>query len=351
MISRIDKRIKRLLILLSSAIAFIGLLLLLQTLFGRYGNDQLKAWFWFVAHVTPASALLFYCFLKNRVMAINVALRNLFLYHLIFWATLLYITTLLAVLLIQPFLSYENTAIQNLRTADTALYIFQAILICLILFFIYKTRQFAGRHQSVLIADENNSFGAGVFISYNHNNAAEAHHIKELLQKEGIDVIIDSEKMLAGEDIETFIERSVNDSLITLSIISKDSLLSGWVASETINTFFLEKFNRHKRFIACYLDAAFLDRKFSAEAAKTINGKLDELTRQLDENAELGLDTRDLNTEITRLRSLKANIDLILERLRNSLCVDIRNGSLTKNFPFLLKSIRRDVEATAVAQT
>lgn len=347
MISRIDKRIKLLLSVVSSAIVFIGLLLLLQTLFGRYGNDQMNAWLWFLAHTMPAGVLLFYCFLKNKVVAINVAQRNLFLYRLIFWATIFYIIALVAVLLIQPFLSYENTAIENLRTTDTALYIFQAMLICLIFFFIYKTRQFEVRHQSALIADENSNFGTGVFISYNHNNAAEAHHIKELLQKEGIEVIIDSEKMLAGEDIETFIERSVQDSLVTLSIISKDSLLSGWVASETINTFFLEKFNKQKRFIACYLDAAFLDRKFSAEAAKIINNKLEELTRQLDENAELGLDTRDLNTEITRLRTLKANIDLILERLRNSLCVDICNGKLTKNFPFLLKSIRRDAETTA----
>ena len=60
------------------------------------------------------------------------------------------------------------------------------MLICLIFFFIYKTRQFEVRHQSALIADENSNFGTGVFISYNHNNAAEAHHIKELLQKEGI---------------------------------------------------------------------------------------------------------------------------------------------------------------------
>ena len=76
-----------------------------------------------------------------------------------------------------------------------------------------------------------------VFISYNHNDADAARALKEKLQAQGINVVIDIEKIAAGQDIKEFIERSITDTDATISVISKKSLLSSWVAMETINTF------------------------------------------------------------------------------------------------------------------
>jgi hypothetical protein len=65
-----------------------------------------------------------------------------------------------------------------------------------------------------------------VFISYNHHDAEIANKLKEKLKAQHINVVIDHEKMLAGEDIRMFIETCVRDTDTTLSLVSRKSLLS-----------------------------------------------------------------------------------------------------------------------------
>src|SRR5450631_993476 len=93
-----------------------------------------------------------------------------------------------------------------------------------------------------------------VFISYNHGDTAVANQLQQKLMDNHITVLIDSTTIRAGEDIQQFIEKSVKETDVTLSIISKNSLLSAWVAMETINTYYLGKMNTDKKFIACYIE-------------------------------------------------------------------------------------------------
>jgi hypothetical protein len=73
-----------------------------------------------------------------------------------------------------------------------------------------------------------------VFISYNHHDIEIANKLKEKLTAADINVVIDSERMQAGEDIKEFIEKCVRETGTTISLISKNSLLSAWVAMESI---------------------------------------------------------------------------------------------------------------------
>ena len=178
-----------------------------------------------------------------------------------------------------------------------------------------------------------------VFISYNHQESEVANTINARLQKAKIKTIFDSKDMQAMDKIEDFIFNSIKNSRITLSLVSTKSLLSGWVGVESVNTLFLEKFDEQRSFIACYLDDDFLKPGFTNEGFKIIDKELEKIRLVAEERDQFS-DTRDLNPNKTRLLTLRKNLDLIIERLQNELCVDMRKEKFEENFPKLLELIR-----------
>ncbi len=178
-----------------------------------------------------------------------------------------------------------------------------------------------------------------VFISYNHKDQESVSKLKDELKSNGIEVIIDADSMKAGEDIKDFIEKSISNSNVTLSIISNASLLSGWVGMETINTFFAVKIKKDRKFIACFLDDDFFNKDFTLKAVEKIDQDISEIENLMSEYSEKKLDTGDLNTEKTRLYDLRNNLDKIIGKLRGSLCIDIRGEQFEQNLPKILEAI------------
>ena len=178
-----------------------------------------------------------------------------------------------------------------------------------------------------------------VFISYNHKDQEISFKLKNALKSNGIDVIIDADSMQAGDAIKEFIEESIANSNITLSVISNASLLSGWVGMETINTFFAVKINKDRKFIACFLDDDFFNKEFTLKAVDKIDQDISEIENLMSEYSEKKLDTGDLNAEKTRLYDLRNNLDKIIGKLRGSLCIDIRGEQFEQNLPKILEAI------------
>jgi len=179
-----------------------------------------------------------------------------------------------------------------------------------------------------------------VFISYNHHDAEVANQLKEKLVQSGLKVIIDSESMLAGQDIKEFIQQSVAATDATVSVVSKNSLLSSWVGMETVNTFYHQQTMEGKKFIACFVENGFLSHSFTEEALQTISSQLKEIEAARTQRMTEGHDTRDLNNEYTRLKELSNNFDGIIAHLRESLCIDIAGRNLTDNYEKILKAIQ-----------
>jgi len=179
-----------------------------------------------------------------------------------------------------------------------------------------------------------------VFISYNHGNKDVANRLRDLLRAENIDVTIDSEKMQAGEDIKEFIEKCIRETNITLSLVSKRSLLSAWVAMESIGTFYHEKTDLKKKFIACYIDSDFFGRAYTDDALDAIDENIKEISDLITKRLEKGRNIRDLQNELTRYKELQHGIDEIVRRLRESLCIDVAAENLDNNFPKILESIK-----------
>lgn len=177
------------------------------------------------------------------------------------------------------------------------------------------------------------------FISYSHSDIVIAMALKDQLVHRGISVTIDSGSMLAGENIENFIQNAVFNTDVTISIVSKKSLLSAWVAEETTNTFNFEKLSKKKKFIACFIDDDFFRSNFTDEVSDIVDKELAKVSRLKMKRVIKGRNTRDLDNYYTRLKNLSNNIDEIVRRLRESLCIDLRGKKLEESCSEILRAI------------
>jgi hypothetical protein len=165
--------------------------------------------------------------------------------------------------------------------------------------------------------------GAPVFLSYNHADAAVAVRLRTALESAGVPVHIDVAAMQPGEDIRAFIARSIRDTRATICVISNRSIASGWVALETVLAFEAERAGGQRRFIACTLDADVLDAGYQLAKTREIDARIADIEALMREHAAARIDTQALNSEKSRLYALRANLDTILARLRESLTLPL----------------------------
>jgi formylglycine-generating enzyme required for sulfatase activity len=187
-----------------------------------------------------------------------------------------------------------------------------------------------------------------VFVSYNHEDSQVAVRVVAFLRKHNIEVTIDSAAMPPGGDIQGFIERSIRDTDVTLSIVSNKSLASGWVALESVTTFWFEKFERNKRFIPCYLDKDLFEDDYSNRVLPQINERLAQLDAQIEADKEKGGDPQHLQSQRTRLFELKKNLGKILLRLRDSLTLDIREEAFEPSLTRIVELLGQSPDSSDI---
>lgn len=179
-----------------------------------------------------------------------------------------------------------------------------------------------------------------VFISYNHNDTAIAQKLKSRLIADGIKVTIDSDAMGAGENIKEFIEKAVRETETTLSIVSVNSLLSAWVAMETLDTMGLRLGKEVKKFIPCYTEPDFFDPGFTDTSTKKLNEKISSLAVIIENRVKQGQDSLDVNDEYSRLIKLRNSLAEIVGHLRNSLCIDISDVNFEAGIFKIIQKIK-----------
>ena len=177
-----------------------------------------------------------------------------------------------------------------------------------------------------------------VFISYNHSDGDTAGAIKQKLEAEKIQVILDSDTMLAGTDINDFIISSIKNTNATVSIVSNNSLTSGWVSIETVNTLNFKKFYGDKKFIPCYTDKIFLENEFYVDDTQmAIDKKIEELKKRIQQRQG---DSSDLDDKKKRLIELRQSLPGTVNYLNNNFCLDFTPAKFEANFPALIKAIK-----------
>jgi len=182
-------------------------------------------------------------------------------------------------------------------------------------------------------------FSQSVFISYNHKDRDIALRIAEILEANNIGVSMDCEIMQAGENIEDFIIRNIMANKTTLTIISDYSLISGWVAIETLYTFYLSKFTNEKKMIAAYLTDSFFSPDFRINATIKIDQEIAQIDQYIDQYNLLKIDSTDLNDQKTRWYKLRHNLGEIIAYLKSVLCIDIRPNTIDAGMDRILRSI------------
>ena len=177
-----------------------------------------------------------------------------------------------------------------------------------------------------------------VFISYNHKDQEVALKIKDKLESFGIKVIIDVEAMGTGENISGFIAKCIKESGITLSLISANSLMSAWVAMETIWSRYDETL-RHRYFMPCNIDDSFFKIAFTDQALDVIDEKILEVSDTMAYRLTKGRGIEDLTGEHTRLKRLNVELPSIIGRLKNSLCVSLIDDHFDSGMEKVIKDI------------
>ena len=189
------------------------------------------------------------------------------------------------------------------------------------------------------------TIGAGapitVFLSYNHADAGVAHTLKQGLETNNLSVLIDSEAMQPGDDIRKFIGRSIRESDATVCVISEASLMSGWVALETVLALVDAEVNERRRFVACYLDDCFMAADFQLTATESIDERVSELDALRLKHTEQGTLAPALDDERMRLLDLRHHLGRIIQHLLGALSLDIRPPAIGSSIDGLAASLTR----------
>jgi hypothetical protein len=183
--------------------------------------------------------------------------------------------------------------------------------------------------------------GKSVFVSYNREDAAVARRLRDALKGAGLRVAMDIDSMVPGERIQDFIERSIRESDAVVSIVSTKSLLSSWVAIETVNAFHRQKWTDGKLFIGALLSDDFFRPDFRLECTRSIDERLEAIERLLPEYREKMIDPVDLSDEKTRLYELRNNLGTILANLKGSLCLNLRDEHFAGSCQAIVKACRQ----------
>jgi len=194
--------------------------------------------------------------------------------------------------------------------------------------------------RSDVVTDQPSHAARRVFISYNHSDCSAAQSIAQALEAAGLDVVIDVRSMLPAQSIEEFIHQSVGTTAATACVLSRASLLSAWVAQETLLAFSAQSLWGSRRFIAAFIDADFFAPGFRVSLSEAIDTRLAELDSLRAKHAALHVDSLDIDAEHARLHALRHGLGAILGHLRNSLCLDLRGETQAASLKQLVAPLR-----------
>jgi hypothetical protein len=188
------------------------------------------------------------------------------------------------------------------------------------------------------VGSATNGRGSRVFISYNHQDEATALQMRDKLKQNGHTVIIDKDDLRGGGSIMQFIQNGIKEADVVLSIVSGESLQSGWVGLESIAAMYAV-WLADKKFVPVRLDNVLFDSKFQIQALRGIKEKMEEMDRDIQEIRSLGSDARDLEDDRKRLFDLQKDFSTILQKLKSVRLVDLSAPNFEQGFREVLDAL------------
>jgi len=179
-----------------------------------------------------------------------------------------------------------------------------------------------------------------VFISYNHKDSETVDKIKRYLEGNGVDVKIDKEDLSATEKIKDFIIRNFKENDFIIFVASDNSLRSGWVGYEQTIATFAELLDRMK-IINVRLDAECFRDDLPLEVAREVRQEISKLDELIEQYKAEGIPYNNVTTKRQRLEKFRLGISDLVDRLQNSLTLDVGIDSFETNMARVLSAIER----------
>ncbi|MGD1890815.1 MAG: COR domain-containing protein [Cyclobacteriaceae bacterium] len=182
-----------------------------------------------------------------------------------------------------------------------------------------------------------------VFLSYNHKDKVTANRIIDVLKKEGYPVFMDDVAMEAGENIESFINKGVRKSRITVLLVSEHSLQSGWVTSEIIKSLYDEKIRGEgERFIPVTITNIYRQEGYVDSALDKIEKKIQRINEKILNRRKQKRGSDEFDSQLARREDQRYYLPKIVKRLIESSTVDISGEKFAKGMKRVLERLESE---------
>lgn len=178
----------------------------------------------------------------------------------------------------------------------------------------------------------------GVFISYNHNDFFAMRTVKDFLEDNDIKVTVDMQDLGVGDKIEAFIDKALKDNQYILSIVSSNSLKSGWVNKELSATLLMNKFD--KKWLPVLLDRKCFEPSFFNETMDEFDLKIKNLNKEIQVTLKKNRDIRPFTDELERLKDLQNDFGKTIQALKGHYVEDISGNLFDFGMSRVLKAIK-----------
>jgi len=315
----------------------IALLFIVQTMGGVFGRHVGSAWIWLLITCGPMIGLLYFYKFSGKEVFINKTSFNI-----IRIVSILFLLGALCILVLKPALGPNISANTYLNRTRMILLVPQLFLFFYTFLYLRNPRQQPltpyGKEQ-----EKAQRTKPLVFISYSHSNRDEAQAVKDHLEANDIDVLIDERVLQAGGNIRDFIIDCIKESDATLSIVSTKALMSSWVGMESILTFQAKIFDEDKLFLPVMLDTEFFGISFIGDKTEELLKKSEEIQAEIDRMEKLARQA-DLSTmaqEKARYDKLINNLPGIIAHLKNHLTIDITGDAFQPGMESVTDKIKQ----------
>jgi cell shape-determining protein MreC len=95
-----------------------------------------------------------------------------------------------------------------------------------------------------------------------------------------------------------------------------------------------------KKFIAAFIDSSFFKRSFVDDALDNIENEITDIQDTIKKRMEKGRSIEDLQNELTRYKALHNNLPSIVQKLKDSLSVNISGDNFDRGMDKIIDSIK-----------
>ena len=144
--------------------------------------------------------------------------------------------------------------------------------------------------------------------------------------------------MNVGDKIDAFIDKALQENQFILSIISQNSLKSGWVNQELGATLLLKKFD--KKWLPVLLDKKCFETSFYNETMDEFDIKIKNLQKAIKAAITKDRGINAFSDDLTRERNLRNDFDNTIQALKSHFNEDISGNLFEYGMARVVKAIQ-----------